>query len=316
MRDQQNRLLTNQTDLRIVSGTANALRNTLVIGGQMTWEDYNIESASLPRNAAGAPILLPVESIANPTGIYNGPINYTVTARSRAETQNLAIYAFDTLEIGSHFELNGGIRLERNEATFQIVPLAAYPPATVPPTAAELAPQVSEETLFSYRFGAVYKPTRNSAIYVAFGNARTPSSATVRLGCTTGAGATFVNFCNVAPETARSYEIGGRAEIAAGLLATVALFRNERSNFRVPSNDPAFPNTQVVDGRSRVDGLALGLTGAITPNWTIFANYTYLDGEVLQSVSDTLHRRRRASPASTAMRPARSSSPTRRPAIG
>jgi catecholate siderophore receptor len=44
--------------------------------------------------------------------------------------------------------------------------------------------------------------------------------------------------------------------------------------------------TQVVDGRARVDGVALGLTGAITPRWTIFANYTYLDGEVLQSVSD------------------------------
>ena len=105
--------------------------------------------------------------------------------------------------------------------------------------------------MFSYRVGAVYKPTESSAIYVAFGNARTPSSATVRLGCTTGSGATFVNFCNVAPETARNYEIGGRADLLdRRLQATAALFRNERSNFRVASNDPALPAaTQVVDGR-------------------------------------------------------------------
>ena len=35
-----------------------------------------------------------------------------------------------------------------------------------------------------------------------------------------------------------------------------------------------------------MDGISLGLTGAITPEWTIFANYTYLDAKVVQSVSD------------------------------
>ena len=94
--------------------------------------------------------------------------------------------------------------------------------------------------------------------------------------------------CAVAPETARNYEIGAKADLFdRRLQLTAALFRNERSNFRVPSNDPAQPATlQVLDGRSRVDGIALGVSGNITPEWTIFANYTYLDSEVLQSVSD------------------------------
>ena len=42
----------------------------------------------------------------------------------------------------------------------------------------------------------------------------------------------------------------------------------------------------MIDGRSRVDGVALGASGFITPRWSIFANYTWLDGEVRQSVSD------------------------------
>ena len=141
--------------------------------------------------------------------------------------------------------------------------------------------------MFSYRAGAVFKPRANLSLYAAFGNARTPSSATVRLGCTSGSGATFVNFCAVAPETARTYEIGAKADVLdRRLQLTAALFRNERSNFRVPSNDPGAPDPQVLDGRSRVDGIALGASGFITPRWSIFANYTYLDGEVRQSVSD------------------------------
>lgn len=289
VRDQVSDLFHNQTDLRIVSGQAGGLRNTLVIGASLTWEGYDIETAELARNPDGSAFApLPIDNISNPAGLYAGPINYTVTAVSRGDTNNRAIYAFDTLEIGPRFELNAGVRLERNTAVFRNDPLTIYPPGTTPLTAEQLAPQRNRETLFSYRFGAVYKPSENSAIYVAIGNARTPSSATVRLGCTSGSGATFVNFCDVAPETARTYEIGARADIIdRRLQITAALFRNERSNYRVASNDPTLPAaTQVVDGRSRVDGIALGLNGYITPRWTIFANYTYLDGEVLQSVSD------------------------------
>ena len=288
VRDQENDLVHTQTDLRIETGASGGLHNILVVGGSLTREDYSIETAELARNADGSAFApLPIDSIANPAAIYTGPIHYTVTARQRGESGDAALYAFDTLEIGPMFEVNGGVRLERARGRFVNLPLAFYPPGTAVPGAAELAPQINRETLFSWRAGLVFKPTVNTSLYVAVANARTPSSATVRLGCASGAGATFVNFCNVAPETARSYEFGVKAELLnRRLQLTAALFRNERSNFRVPSNEPGIADPQVLDGRSRVDGIALGASGNITRRWSIFANYTWLDGTVLQSVSD------------------------------
>ncbi len=288
IRDQENQLLHSQADLRVESGETGRLRNIAVIGGSMSWEDYRIETAELARNPDGSAFApLPVDSIANPSAIYAGPINRTTTAKSRGETWNGALYAFDTLEIGDRVELSGGVRLERNRAVFRNDQLNFIPPGTVALTAAQLAPQRSAETLFSWRAGAVFKPNRRTSLYAAFANSLTPSSATVRLGCTSGSGATFVNFCDVAPERARSYEIGAKADLLGRKLQlTAALFRNERSNFRVPSNDPTAPDPQVLDGGSRVDGLALGASGNITPTWTIFANYTWLHGTVRQSVSD------------------------------
>lgn len=289
VRDQENQLLYNQMDLRWTAGEKNGtFFNTLVIGNSHAVEDYAITNASLPRTPAGATVTLPVLSLTDPDTRYTGPLNLTVTGQSRSESVNHAVYAFDVLEIGRMFELNGGIRWESNEATFRALPLGSYPPGTTPLTVAQLAPQRSSERLFSWRAGAVFKPIEDVNLYAGYGNSKTPSSATVRLGCGTLSAPGAANPCAVAPETAKNYEVGVKAGLFGRRLElTAALFRNERTNFRVPSNDPTLPaGLQVLDGKSRVDGIALGASGNITPNWTIFANYTYLDGKVRQSISD------------------------------
>jgi catecholate siderophore receptor len=287
VRDQSNEAFVNQADLRVVTETS-SLRNTLVVGGSVAWEDYGITTANLLRNPDGSPFtaFAPI-LLVDPNTVYTGPINKTVTAQSDSDTRNLAVYAFDTLELGV-VELNAGVRWESNDATFRNLPLATYPPGTTPPTPAQLAPQHSDEELLSYRFGAVVKPVETVSLYAAYANSKTPSSATVRQGCGVISAPGAADPCAAAPEGAVNYEIGAKADLLDGKIQlTAALFRNERTNFRVPSNDPSQPaSLQVLDGRMRVNGLALGASGSITPAWTVFANYTYLDSKVIQSVSD------------------------------
>jgi catecholate siderophore receptor len=289
VRDQENQLLHNQTDIRVLTGEKGGVRNTLNVGVSGSIEDYRITTASLLRNADGSAVApLPLIEIARPDTNYRGPLNFTITAQSRAETRNLAVYAFDTLELGRHFELNGGVRWEYQRASFRNLPLAVVPPGTTALTPLQQRPQENRERLFSYRVGGVFHPVKDVSVYAAYGVAKTPSSSTVRLGCGVPTTAAAADPCATAPETARNYEVGVKAGLFGRRLeATAAAFRNERTNYRVPSNDPALPaGFQVLDGRSRVDGIALGLSGTITPAWTVFANYTYLDGGVRQSISD------------------------------
>ena len=284
VRNQLNDLLYTQTDLRIVSGDAGGLRNTLVIGASATQEDYRIETGNLLRDASGGVLAQADIDLANPDTDWTGPTNYIPSGRSYGDSRNIAVYAFDTIEFGQ-FELNGGLRYEDVRNIFRADSIAT--PAAGGATTTGMR-QRSQDTLFSYRIGAVFKPTADTSLYAAFANSKTPSSATVRAGCTSGSGASLVDYCDVAPETARSYEIGAKANLMGGkLLATAALFRNERTNYRVSTNDPATNATvQVLDGHSRVDGVALGLTGNITRNWLVFANYTYLDSRIIQGISN------------------------------
>src|SRR3546814_12764682 len=69
----------------------------------------------------------------------------------------------------------------------------------------------NDENLFSYRAGAVFKPTPASSIYVSYANSETPALATVRLGCVSNRG----SFCDTAPEKAVKYEIGAKLELMA-----------------------------------------------------------------------------------------------------
>ena len=75
-------------------------------------------------------------------------------------------------------------------------------------------------------------------------------SITVEPPAGTLATATAADPCAVAPETAKNYEVGAKAGLFNRRLElTAALFRNERTNYRVPSNDPALPaSLQVLDG--------------------------------------------------------------------
>lgn len=293
VRDQENQLLGNQTDLRVETGSREGgLRNVLNVGVAGFIEDYQISSGSLLRTAAGAAVTpLPILSLRNPDTTWTGPINNTITAQNKGEWRNLAVYAFDTLEIGEMFELNGGVRWEYQYANFRGLPLQVTPPGTTPLTEAQRAPQVSRDKLLSYRVGGVFHPVKDVSVYASFGNSKVPASATVRLGCgTIGAPnmAGAADPCAGAPETAKNYEAGVKAGLFGRRLElTASVFRNERTNFRVPSNDPTLPaGIQVLDGKSRVDGVTLGASGNITPEWTVFANYTYLDGKVRQSLSN------------------------------
>lgn len=292
LRDSKNEIIYNQLDLRAVFNTG-AIEHTLVAGGSASWEKYFLSTGNVYRNANGtvANAAFPLINFGNPneviqgppgfnygSNVYTGPVNYFESGRQRGEVDNYALYLFDAMKMGK-FELNGGIRWEHNSGNYR-TDAGAAATTTTPQGPLVIGPVLRNEAdLFSYRVGLVFKPIETVTLYAAYGNAKTPSISAVNGACTAAT-------CNVSPESARNIEIGAKAEVAGGrLLLAASAFRNERNQYRVPSNDPTIPD-QVLDGKSRVDGIALSVVGKITPQWSITANYTYLDSSLRQSVSD------------------------------
>lgn len=282
-RNSVNDTLYNQLDLSFTIPGG----HSLVLGTSMLQEDYALDNGNVLRNADGAlpnPVLDPI-SISNPNAVYTGPVNAIRSGHQDGDLFNVAAYAFGAVKIVEQLEINGGVRWEHNRARFRSDTIATPAAGGAYTTGVS---QNATDDLFSYRIGLVYKPVENASLYVAYGNSKNPTATTVRSGCGLATAANLNNDpCEAKPEQAVNYEIGGKIDLFdAKLQLTASLFRNERTNYRVASNDPLIGTLPVNDGRNRVDGVTLGATGNISDAWTIFANYTYLDSKVIQSISD------------------------------
>ncbi|MBN8831760.1 MAG: TonB-dependent receptor [Sphingomonadales bacterium] len=297
-RDSRNQLMFDQLDLRANFNTG-PIEHTAVFGGAVSWEKYTLESGNMLRKAdrtlAYSPYPLinianPYEVVAGPAGftygsnLYTGPINRVNSAGQNGEVTNYALYLFDTMKLGK-FELNGGIRWESNNAWGQTTTAGTAATLTVPQGQPTWNGRTYNKDKFvSYRVGLVYKPIEAVSLYVAYGNSKRPSQTSVNGSCTETAAGTGT--CSVKPEGAKNYEIGAKAELFdGGLLLTASAFRNDLDSYRVDSGEVGIPAPQL-DGHQRVDGIALSAQGQITPAWSVTANYTYLDGELRQSVSN------------------------------
>lgn len=260
--------------------------------------------------AASLGFYLPLVNIANPSGTvvgpaattglqrfyggnnYAGPVNFILGSRNIGEQTSYAAYLFDTMKFNDWFEINGGVRYEKVKGfnrtfTYSTVPGPTLGQLTTPAQGATNPTYLSiDDNLFSYRVGAVVKPTLNTSVYVAYGNSKLPSKASVDGSCTADNAAGGSGTCNVKPETTTNYEIGAKADLFdAKLLLTLALFRNDRNQIKVLSGNPSLPD-QATDGFQRTEGISFGASGNITSNWTISANYMYLKAKIRQGVSD------------------------------
>jgi catecholate siderophore receptor len=260
--DRQDEIVANQTDLTLQFATG-PVKHDLSAGLEVSREDQKSHGKT-DTYAHGRP---PVTDFyhPNPDDPYTPDIVRT-GAVTKAIADSGAVYAFDTLKFGRHWELTGGARWEVLDADYKTV-------------AADGAVARFQRTddMASWRAGLVYKPVKNGSIYAGYGTSFNPA-VDGNQGLTLGASGN--NSADLAPEKSRSYEIGAKWDVAHRRLAlTAALFRTEKTNART-TNDAG---DTILAGDQQVDGVEFGATGRLTERWSVFGGYAYMDGEVKSS---------------------------------
>ncbi len=251
----------NTTDVEWKFNTG-PIKHDVLAGVDLSHETYSNQSFTattpgLPSNTlAVVPLLNPAYT--------TRPANVREVATNLAESSanGVGIYANDTVSIGEHWKVVGGVRWDRYEASIHnSINQPGY------------ATQTNYFT--SVRGGIIWQPSDWQSYYVSYGTSFDPSLEALTL--TNGQQ-------NLPPEHNRSYEVGSKWDLlGGGLSVTQSLFNIEKTNARTLNAD----GTYTLDGNVRVRGYQIGLAGRITNKWQVFGGYTYMDGEILQAFDGT-----------------------------
>ncbi|MDR1075995.1 MAG: TonB-dependent receptor [Xanthomonadaceae bacterium] len=188
----------------------------------------------------------------------------TITTRTRSA------WFFDTIHFNEQWLLNLGLRYDN----FKTASLNIAKGTGV------VTRLQNDSNFWNYQAGLVFKPVGNGSIYLSYGTSSNPP------GVDAGDGADGIAITNqdLEPEDSRNYELGTKWDLFDERVSfTAAVFRSEKTNARVALGGRG--STMVNAGKQRVDGVELSISGAITDNWNVFAGYTYLDSEILESAA-------------------------------
>ncbi|MBV9494422.1 MAG: TonB-dependent siderophore receptor [Acidobacteria bacterium] len=246
----EDNILDSQTDLTARFNTG-SFNHALVAGISLSREN----NTRVNRTGPNSPTTL---FDPNPNDTYTGVIT-TTPGKGDVTGDSAAIYAFDTMRIGEHWEVTGGLRWDR---------------FAVDGVNTSLAKVERTDKMVSGRAGVVYKPRENGSVYLSYGTSLNPSLE--------GLSYSVAN-TSIEPEKTYTMETGAKWDFFRGRLSmNGALFRVEKTNARTPGVLPDDP-PQVLDGRQRVDGLEFGASGSITSAWRVLTAFTHLESEIVDS---------------------------------
>ena len=224
----------------------------------------------------------------NCTTTVNGATVFTNTAgtsieKSQGDSTDAAVFLNDRLWLTDRLSIIGSYRLDRYTAELDSL------------TFADVSSDLKvKSTLKSPRASLVFEPSDDQTYYLSWGKSQTPQGTSI-----VGAGtALAITTKDLQPEDSEIWELGAKARVPGTMLfATASIFDVRKDN--ALQIDPATGFLQAQSGeRQEVKGIELGLSGRITPAWTISAGYTYLDAKIKESFANC------AVPGSTAGTPA------------
>ena len=177
--------------------------------------------------------------------------------------ETAAWYASDQAKIGDAIELLGSVRFDHFATDYTDLDQAVAANRSLSRT----------DNVWSYRLGFVLHPTKNSSVYITYGNAFNPSGELGTLASPSAAA--------LAPEHTNTLEIGAKYDVNQRLSLTGAAFKIEKTNLRI--TDPAASTISILDGVARVMGVEVGAAGKVTDKWSVFTGYSYLDSRILNT---------------------------------
>ncbi|WP_347557039.1 catecholate siderophore receptor Fiu [Robbsia sp. KACC 23696] len=280
--DANNRILTNQTNVTTKINTG-LVHHDISAGFELTREEQTIYGHNAPT--------LPAVNLYNPNSDVFASNYGRNGADANGVTKTVAAYLFDTIDFGSRFQINGGVRWDYYDTDYTSSTacggtgrtVVACPTGIATNTPVQTVNTSTSGNLFNWKAGALYRLTQNGNIYANYAISQQPPGGSNFALAASGSG-NSTGRIDFAPQRAKTMEVGTKWELFdKRLLTNAALFRTDIENDVEAQSD----GTYAQSGKKRVQGVELSAQGQITPNWNVTAGYIYQNAKVDSAVTVT-----------------------------
>lgn len=269
--DQENKILANVSALNVNFKTG-AVEHDLVAGLEFLQEQQVSRTLSTQKPGTKAPTT-PAANLYNPNHDDVMPELVYTGAYSDGETKTAAAYLFDTVKLlDNRLQFNGGVRLDYYHTDYEALAVATN--ATTLAITKTPTNLKAHDTLVSWKLGSLFKPTENSSLYASYAKSLTPPGSSNFGLSTETTGTQAANNPRGEPQETNHYEVGGKWDVLKNKLAlNAAIYHTENENQF--TQDPITLNW-LQEGKTRVQGVELGVVGQITDAWNISAGVAHM----------------------------------------
>jgi len=264
------------------------LRNELVVGWDLSYQTSDVVTW---RNGSPA-----FKDLFNPANTGASVIPGDVASRRDLRGTDLAVFIDDRVWLSDTLSIDLGLRYENFTSKQELLTFAAS--ATTVITCNGIAQtggqcfeqRTSKNSIFSPKASLIWEPSEAISSYLSYSRASVPQGNAIGAGdslASVTAGGT-ISRSDLPPETTETFELGAKfALFNKRLLVQSSLYQITRNN--ATETDPSNPSLlqYSAEPKQRLRGFELGLSGSVTRDLRLSANYSFIDTEILEAYTGT-----------------------------
>ncbi len=267
-----------------ITAPLGGLRSELTVGFDAAWQHNDRNQYAYIGTRTPLDLFNPVLTDGVPATTTPSNIRDTTT-------RDVSVFANERLWLNDQWSLVGGVRwgayeVDQNTTTFNSTAACNGAPAVPAPGVTCYTPVSSNTDFVTPQIGVIWEPAPNQQWYANFSQSAKPQGASTNNGDTISNPTTPTGVSNkdLEPEENTNIEIGGRIALFDDRVQLQgAIFQTKKDNTKILDTNG---DLLVGSGDAQeITGFEIGIAGAITDEWSINANATFLDTEVTDSTT-------------------------------
>ena len=258
------------------------MRNELLVGWDISYQTS--DRVTLTNGTAVA------KDLFNPDNSGAGITPGTVASRRDIRGTDLAFFVDDRFWLAETFSVNLGARYLNYKTKQELFTTAATVcNGVAQPSGPCFETAKGSNSILNPKASLIWEPNDNISAYLTYSKAAIPQANAVGNGetLTNNVPGNSISRTDLPPEKTETFDVGVKLALFGDrLLVQSSLFQIDRSN--ATESDPVSGFLQFsAEPKQRLRGFELGLSGGVTPELRLSANYAYVDAEIREAFTGT-----------------------------